>query len=147
VDTALGGVRLSSKIYNLIAIATGGAAGTLLRYNLNVKVFFSALSYATLTENLLGSFLLGCFVGWVFHVVIPEWLKLGLSVGLLGGFTTMSTFAADTFSLYTLHSVFDALTYVSVSFFGGVVMAFLGFLIGNRLGFFTSRSKWEDIIR
>ncbi len=133
-------------MYNLTAIAIGGAVGTLLRYNLNVKVFFGALPNATLTENLLGSFLLGCFVGWVFHNVLPEWLQLGLSVGLLGGFTTMSTFAADTFSLYMLHSALEALTYILVSFFGGVLMAFIGFLIGNKLGIFTSRNKREDNI-
>lgn len=137
---------MPSKIYNLSSIAIGGAIGTLLRYNLNVKVFFTALPNATLVENLLGSFLLGCFMGWVFHNVISEWLQLGLSVGLLGGFTTMSTFAADTFSLYTLNSALDALTYISASIFGGIFMAFIGFSIGNKLGIFTGRNKWEDNI-
>lgn len=137
---------MSSKVYNLTSIAIGGAIGTLFRYNLNVKVLFSNLPNATLIENLLGSFLLGCFAGWLFHNVISEWLQLGLSVGLLGGFTTMSTFAADMFSIYTVHSAPEALIYMSASLFGGIFMAFIGFSIGNKFGIITGRRKWEDSI-
>jgi len=138
---------LSSKIYNLTSIAIGGAIGTLFRYNLNVNVLFSNLPNATLIENLLGSFLLGCFVGWLFHNVISEWLQLGLSVGLLGGFTTMSTFAADTFSIFALNSAVDALKYLSITLFGALAMAAIGFVAGNHLGARKKNKGWEDSIR
>ncbi len=126
--------KVSAKIDNLSAIAIGGALGTLLRYNLNIKLFFNYMPNATIIENLVGSFFLGCLAGWLFHKMLPEWLKLGLGVGLFGGFTTMSTFAADTFSIFALNSAFDALKYLAITLFGALAMAAIGFFAGNYLG-------------
>ena len=99
---------------------------------------------ATIIENLVGSFFLGCLAGWLFHKVLPEWLKLGLGVGLFGGFTTMSTFAADTFSIFALHSAVDALKYLSITLFGALAMAALGFAVGNCLSAQKKYKEWED---
>jgi fluoride ion exporter CrcB/FEX len=51
---------MTSKTYNLAAIAAGGVIGTLLRYNLNVSQLFDYMPNATMFENMAGSFLLGC---------------------------------------------------------------------------------------
>ncbi len=134
---------MPNKVYNFSAIAIGGALGTLLRYNLNINLFYNYVPNATIIENLVGSFCLGCLVGWLFHKMLPEWLRLGLGVGLLGSFTTMSTLAADTFSIFTLVSVFDALKYLSLSLFGGLALAFIGFAIGNMLGARNKTENWE----
>jgi fluoride exporter len=133
--------KMSVKFDNLFAIAIGGALGTLLRYQLNIKLFFNYMPNATIIENLVGSFFLGCLAGWLFHKMLPEWLKLGLGVGLLGGFTTMSTFAADTFSIFALNSAFGALKYLSITLFGALAMAATGFVVGN---YFGTRNKCKD---
>jgi fluoride ion exporter CrcB/FEX len=70
------------------------------------------LPRGTVTDHLPPVGFLGCLAGWLFHSILPEWLKLGIGVGLHSGFTTMSTFAADTFSIFALNSAFDALKYL-----------------------------------
>lgn len=125
---------MSPNFYNLTAIAFGGMIGTLVRYNLNIQVNMAFIPHATVAENLIGSFLLGFLAGWLFYNYLPEWLRLGLAVGLLGGFTTMSTMAADTFTLFTLISPVSAFLYLIVSTFGGIALAFIGFIAGSKLG-------------
>ncbi len=138
---------MTAKIYGITAIAVGGAIGTLLRYNLNVKIFSDFMPYATIFENVTGSFLLGILIGWLIHRRLPEWLRLGLTVGLLGGFTTMSTLAADTISISTMISTLDALKYISISLVGGITMAFVGFALGNMIGINKNPSGWEDNLK
>ena len=128
----------------IIAIAAGGVIGTLLRYNLNVNIYYDFMPKATVIENLSGSFLLGGLAGWLFHRTLPDWLRLGLSMGLLGRFTTMSALAADTFSIFTFISAIGALQYLTLSLIGGIVMAFFGFVIGNKLGASKGFRDWED---
>lgn len=87
----------------LVLIALGGACGALLRYgtaNLMVAALGRGFPYSTLIINILGSFLIGLFAVWFLQ---REWLSLpyarGLIVGLLGAFTTFSTFSLDTLIL------------------------------------------------
>ena len=80
----------------IIAIAAGGAIGAVLRYLIAVRVYSFLgidLPYGTLTVNLLGTFLLGIVLGLVEHggALGPE-LRSFLTIGLLGGMTTFSTF-------------------------------------------------------
>lgn len=135
---------MPAKLDNISAIAVGGALGTLLRHHLNVNLFFNYMPNATIVENLVGSLFLGCLAGWLLHKMIPEWLKLGLGVGLFGGFTTMSTFAADTFSIFAMHSAIDALKYLSITLFGALGMAAIGFIIGSKLGVRNKYKEWEN---
>lgn len=137
---------MPAKLDNLSAIAVGGALGTLLRYNLNIKFFFNYMPNATIVENLVGSLFLGLIAGWLIHKMIPEWLKLGLGVGLFGGFTTMSTFAMDTVSIFALNSAVDALKYLSITLFGALAMVSIGFITGNYLGARNKSKKWEDFL-
>ncbi|UOQ87284.1 fluoride efflux transporter FluC [Gracilibacillus salinarum] len=116
---------------NIAAIAVGAALGALGRYGINLFVD-SSFPLGTVIENLTGSLVLG-FLTAFFLVKIPkEWLKAGLGVGLCGGFTTMSTFAADTVMLLT-DSLLKATLYICISSFGGVLLALGGYTIGNRI--------------
>lgn len=118
---------------NLLVIGLGGALGTLFRYLLNINMLLVSFPLATVIENVLGSLLLGSFTGWFLHKQVKEWIKLGLGVGFCGGFTTMSTLAADSLFLATAHSFVQAGTYVAVSLFGGILFASLGLVVGQRL--------------
>ncbi len=87
----------------LIWICLGGAAGSGLRYLVSgwvLRALGTSFPYGTLAVNLLGSFLLGAlmYVGlsteW-----LPPALRLALTTGALGGFTTYSTFSYETMRL------------------------------------------------
>jgi len=86
-----------------IAVALGGAAGAVARWLVSVRVgawFGSAFPWATLAVNAVGSFAIG-----IAAVICTERLgvgpvgRAGIVVGLLGGFTTFSTFALETLQL------------------------------------------------
>lgn len=123
---------VQSLFWNILFIGLGGALGTLFRYFLNVNMVFVSLPMVTVIENVLGSLLLGAFTSWLLHKQVKEWLKLGLGVGFCGGFTTMSTLAADSLFLVNQYSFFQAGLYVAISLFGGILFAFVGLLVGQR---------------
>ncbi|THB70482.1 MAG: fluoride efflux transporter CrcB [Gammaproteobacteria bacterium] len=87
----------------LISIGIGGAIGAILRYLVSggVHTFMGKdFPYGTLSVNVIGSFVVGVlFVIFATNDTIPELLKISVLVGMLGAFTTFSTFSLDTFKL------------------------------------------------
>lgn len=88
----------------LAAIAAGGAIGALGRHYVNVLAlawFGTAFPWGTLTVNIAGSFLMGVFIELSALVWSPgAMLRAMLTVGMLGAFTTFSTFSLETVLLY-----------------------------------------------
>jgi CrcB protein len=87
-------------MYRFLLICLGGAVGTGARYLIAIgapRVLGSSFPYATLTVNIVGSFLLGVtmHVGLSTNLMSPS-LRLVLASGVLGGFTTYSTFNYET---------------------------------------------------
>jgi CrcB protein len=85
-----------------LAVALGGAAGALLRYWLSTATYRlagSAFPWGTLAVNVLGSLLMGVAFVLVQRGILGEELRLALAVGVLGAFTTFSTFSLDTLVL------------------------------------------------
>jgi CrcB protein len=90
--------------WNMItAVAVGGGTGAVLRYGLAGVVHQwtgEDFPYGTLVVNVLGSLLLGFIVQVAEMKAGPApWMKLFLTVGLCGGFTTFSTFSLESFRL------------------------------------------------
>jgi CrcB protein len=90
----------------VLAVLIGGAAGSLCRYALSHEInkicgkYLSVgFPYGTITVNLVGSFFVGLFFGLCECYIISDNLKIFLFVGLLGGFTTFSAYAFESFSL------------------------------------------------
>ncbi|AST90365.1 MULTISPECIES: fluoride efflux transporter FluC [Sutcliffiella] len=119
---------------NIIAIAIGGALGTIGRGLLNMHSLWIGLPIATVIENIVGSFLLGLFTGWLIHKRTKDWVKTGIGVGFCGGFTTMSTLAADTLLLYMDSSLLHSFVYLFVSLFAGITLGFIGLILGSKWG-------------
>ena len=93
---------------NALLVFLGGGLGSLARYALSSGVQSLAQHTAIqrfpagiLVCNLLGCFLIGCLFGYFTGKSAPGWVFPLLETGFLGGFTTFSTFARDTHSLWT----------------------------------------------
>jgi fluoride exporter len=103
--------------------------GVLARYELGTTVSTANLPWMTVAINVAGSFVLGFLLP-----VAHDWsapVRNGLAIGLLGGFTTFSTFAVEIF--YDAHSGDSglALLYLAASVIGGVTAAGLGYYAGR----------------
>ncbi len=113
-------------------VAIGGAIGSASRYLVDRIYGLSTFPMATLTVNLVGAFVLGLLVGWIGDRVAPG-LRLALFTGLLGGFTTFSTFALETSVLIRSGNSASAIVYLVVSIAAGVALAAFGLLAGESL--------------
>ncbi len=106
-------------ISQYLAVGAGGALGAMLRYWLSLRVTGAmglSFPWGTITVNLLGSFLVGvCMVLIAGKTAGAELWRLGLMVGLLGGFTTFSAFSSDTLNLLEAEQWFRAVVYISSS--------------------------------
>ena len=111
-----------------LAVALGGAAGSVLRYALSVALAGPSGTFPvnTLVVNVIGSFLLG-----VVLTVLPvptSTPRLLLATGVCGGFTTFSTFSSEIVALAERGAVGRAATYAAASLFLGVVAIVAGAL-------------------
>ena len=92
--------RQSEAMHRFLLICLGGAIGTGARYVVAIsapRLLGTSFPYATLTVNVVGSFLVGAImhVGLTTNLMTPG-LRLVLTTGVLGGFTTYSTFNYET---------------------------------------------------
>lgn len=87
----------------IVAIALFGALGCLTRYLFSGWVYALAgkgFPYGTLAVNVAGAFLIGLIMEFGLRTtLIPQDLRVGLTIGFLGGLTTFSTFSYETFRL------------------------------------------------
>lgn len=114
----------------VIWVALGGAMGSLARYGLSGVVNDRAYPWGTVTVNVVGCLVLGLLLGtWGFEANTPA--RLGLAVGLLGGFTTFSTFALDAIYLWEQGEGTLATVTVLVSLVAGLGAAALGLIVGR----------------
>jgi len=84
-----------------IAVALGGAAGSVARHAVNARFGTAATPYATATVNILGSLLIGVLAGLQAsgRLHLPAPARAFVYVGILGGFTTFSSLMLDTLTL------------------------------------------------
>ncbi|MFC4320868.1 fluoride efflux transporter FluC [Litchfieldia salsa] len=121
------------KIYHILGIAIGGAAGSVARYLMQINLLpLAQFPVSTMIVNILGSLFLGMLTGIFQKIHTKDWVKLTLGVGFCGGFTTMSTFSADIFQLFSI-SFLAVISYLFITLFGGLFFAFLGFSLGQQL--------------
>lgn len=82
-----------------LAVALGGAAGSLARFYAVValKRADALFPWGTLLVNVAGSFLIGAVWAWFLdRPDTPEWVRVGLMTGVLGGYTTLSSVSLET---------------------------------------------------
>jgi CrcB protein len=117
-------------------LALGGAVGTLARYGLQglVQPAGSTFPWGTLVVNVTGSFALGFLLRYLLGsaAVGPE-MRIALTIGFCGGFTTMSTFAYETVSLLGDQQYLRAAWYAATSVAGSIAATFAGLAAGGKL--------------
>ena len=120
-----------------LAIAAGGAIGSLLRYWVSSgthAVLGRGFPYGTLTVNVLGSLLMGFLYIWLFdRVAAGPVLRAFLLIGVLGGFTTFSSFSIESLNLIEAGQVMKALANVLLSVTVCIAAAGLGVLMARQL--------------
>ena len=118
------------KLYLLVALF--GAAGSVLRYSLYLitpRFFYLNFPVSTVIVNLLGSFFIGVCISLFDKSIITENIRIYIAIGLLGGFTTFSTFSMDLFNLLNKSLYVEMISYLVFSVFGGVLLFFAGYKI------------------
>ncbi|KAB2879326.1 fluoride efflux transporter CrcB [bacterium] len=115
-----------------ILIGIGGAIGAISRYALQGIVYQFAgtgFPYGTLAVNIIGCFLIGLFMELTEnrYFVDPQ-LRIFITVGILGGFTTFSTFGYETFSLLRDGEFMRASYNIISSVLIGLTAVWLGFI-------------------
>lgn len=119
----------------LIAIFLGGGTGSVLRYcvqmMLHERIVPYSFPWATFTVNILGSFLIGLFYTLSARFNLSTEVRLLLTTGLCGGFTTFSTFSNDGLILIKqeFYGMFALYTLLSITL--GVLAAFAGGAFGR----------------
>ncbi len=108
-----------------LAVAVGEALGAMLRFWVSESMPSESFPYGTMTVNLVGSVLLGVLTAAVAVNTLSETQALLFGTGLLGAFTTMSTFSIETATLWDEQRWSALLCYVSVTALGGPLLALL----------------------
>lgn len=121
---------------HLFYIALFGACGCLARYAVSgwtYRLVGQALPFGTLAVNVVGSFLIGLIMeGSLRSALLSPALRVGLTVGFLGGFTTFSTFSYETIRLLEEGSLLQAGGNVLLSVTACVVGAWLGIWLARQ---------------
>lgn len=114
-------------IKNLLLVGLGGMLGSMLRYFISVVIKTPSFPSATLTVNLVGSFVIALVLGSALKSSQFElnW-RLFLATGVCGGFTTFSAFSVECVQLLQQQRYQTFILYVSLSIVGGLSATFAG---------------------
>lgn len=117
-----------------LIVFLGGGFGAALRHGVNSSFArWSAFPFATLFANLTGCFVMGLLAGYfAFRADAPQWLRLFLTTGILGGYTTFSAFSLDTALLWERNQFALAGAYVALSVLGSLAGVAIGLLIARK---------------
>ena len=117
-------------MWTYFAIAVGGTLGCWARFaqtQLVQAVYGRDFPYATMSINVIGSFVMGfLFVETLERLILPPALRTGILTGVLGGYTTFSTYAAAVMTLLTGGSPAVAVAYALGSIAGAMAAVWCG---------------------
>jgi CrcB protein len=123
---------------NLILVAIGGALGSMARHGVGIAIGrvspARVTPYATMTVNLAGCLVIGLLAGLVAsdRLTMTPALRAFVFVGMLGGFTTFSSFGLDTFTLAHGGRTGAAAVNVAVQVAAGCALVAAGYAAGVR---------------
>jgi CrcB protein len=119
-----------------LIVFLGAGIGGALRHAVNLaaaRILGAGFTFGTLIVNVLGSFAMGLLIAWLaFRGQPPQAMRLFLATGVLGGFTTFSSFSLDTMLLVERGQPATALLYVALSVAVSLAAIWAGFLLLGR---------------
>jgi len=125
---------MSAGVRDLLLVAAGGALGSAARYGVGRLVspqLTATVPWHTFLVNATGAFLIGLLLVAAARLGWPGWWRPFLAVGILGGYTTFSTFALETVELALRGSYATAAAYSIGSLVVGLAAAAAGILLGR----------------
>lgn len=124
-------------MFKLLAIAFGGAVGSLMRvYGSEWVSARSGLSliHGTMAVNLLGAILIGLCIGFLqTKPDLPTWVRFLIISGGLGGFTTFSSFVYELLELFLQGDYFTAFYYSSIQLIGGFLLCWIALVFSRSI--------------
>ena len=124
-------------ISTILFIGIGGFAGTVLRYLVSkyFNIFINSFPLGTLCVNVLGSFVLGFIVYTLAGSKVHSDVRDFITIGLIGGFTTMSSFAYESIKLLELSQYL----FFCVNVVLNVMLCLIAVYLGRELSLFLNR--------
>ena len=121
----------------IISVFLGGGVGSILRYAVQMMMHERIVAYnfpwATFTVNIVGSFLIGLFYALSAKFDFPAGVRLFLTAGLCGGFTTFSTFSNDNMEMLRQGNGLICMLYIIFSLSLGICSCFAAVSLCNKL--------------
>ena len=119
----------------VLGVALGGAIGATARYGadrLIERTVGGLFPWSTFAINVSGCFLIGlCTAVFVERHHLPAWLRIGIVMGVIGGYTTFSTFAAEALDLDEIHHILVSSAYIIASVALGMAAVYAGTVLGR----------------
>lgn len=123
-------------------VVVGGALGTALRFIVS-RLFIDAKLISTLPifftyvtfVNVVGSFFMGFLAAWIENHIpstVTQDIKMFVTFGFLGGFTTFSAFSMDILLLVQRGKIYEAVIYIALSVSLSIFLVFWGYNIASR---------------
>jgi fluoride exporter len=120
-----------------LAVAVGGAFGAVARFGIDRSIerrSFAVFPWSTFAINISGCLLIGAVISaLVDRHHLPGWMRIGLVMGVLGGYTTFSTYAQESLDLLREGQAGVATLYVAGSVLTGILAVYAGTLVGRLL--------------
>lgn len=126
---------MHTSVKSVLAVLIGGLAGSAARIGITLvagQIDDYWWPYPTLLVNLVGSFVLGFLIGHGMNSV-PAWLRLGVTTGFLGAFTTLSAISLDVAVPIVRHGVGPLIVMGSYAI-GSIILGLVSAIVGLRLG-------------
>jgi CrcB protein len=123
-------------MYKILLLLAGGGFGTVARYLISSythKIYLGAFPLGTLVVNMLGSFVIGLLWGMFESENMSQGLRVFLFIGILGGFTTFSSYALESYHLFKDGEIRMALINVMANNVFSIAMVLIGLLASRGL--------------
>jgi CrcB protein len=131
-------------LYTIILIGIGGFIGAILRYTIGgwVQDNFVSFPFGTLAVNILGSFFLGLVMYLSeYQGIFNEETRVFLTIGILGAFTTLSTFSYESFRLLDNSNIM----LLVINIVATVVLSIFAVYLGKTVALSLTSGLWRSI--